>query len=88
MSDESGAYMGRAACGHVVAVIVDMPEHRDHVSKEIARWVRSGLIIEHTTVSLARPQIIPSEHKACMEAQKQARKAKRAAKNSLQGSLV
>lgn len=62
MSDTDPAYMGREACGHVVAVMVDNPAHKRDTAREIARWIRDGLTIERGTVAEAREALYLRKH--------------------------
>lgn len=55
MSESRPSYGGRCpGCNHVVALMVDDPEYRNDVAKEIAKWIRHGLIIERFTVGEGR----------------------------------
>jgi len=57
MSDESKAYMGRRACGCVVALSTDNLPARE-VKSVLKGWMQSGLTVEVTTVGEARPQMV------------------------------
>ena len=48
------AYVGRAQCGCVRAVIVDDPDTRRLTARETARWIRDGLAVERLTVEAVR----------------------------------
>ena len=60
MSDSTPCYVGRspAACGHIVAAIVDdsaeRPAWKREVASTLAGWVRDGLAVERTTVGAAK----------------------------------
>lgn len=60
---EPMAYVGRAACGCVVAVTVDDPIFTRQTAKEVGKWIRSGLNVERMTVEAARPLITRCPHK-------------------------
>ena len=51
------AYVGRAKCGCVRAAVVDLNEHRVETAKAVARYVRSGYVVEHVTVSKAQEML-------------------------------
>ena len=42
-------YLGFAPCGCMKAIIVDVntPERKRDTAKEIAKWIRAGLSIQH-----------------------------------------
>lgn len=48
------AYIGRAECGCVVAVTVNMADHPKDVAKDVAEWIRDGLSIEGHTIEEVR----------------------------------
>ena len=48
------AYVGRAECGCVVAITVNMLDHKRDVAKTVAEWVRDGLSIEGMTIEAVR----------------------------------
>jgi hypothetical protein len=56
MSRENvAAYIGKCpGCKQVIAATVDAPEYRDDVAKDVAEWIRDGLIVERSTVGEAR----------------------------------
>ena len=54
MSDEPMAYVGRAACGCIRAVIVDLPSDPSLTARETARMIESGLIVERITCEAVR----------------------------------
>lgn len=54
-TDDTPAWIARdPRCGHNLLVMVDSPEHRREVAKEIADCIRHGLVPERVTVSQAR----------------------------------
>ncbi len=48
------AYIGRAACGCVVAAVVDDKSDPNMVSEHVAEFVKGGLIVERQTVGYVR----------------------------------
>ena len=59
---EHGCYVGIKSCGCAVAAIVDTPEDRKHTAKEVAKWMREGLVIERRSVEWARANLTPCKH--------------------------
>lgn len=59
---EDMAYIARKSCGCIVAAAVDMPEHRKHVAKEIAKWIKDGLILERVTCQYVRDNMKKCKH--------------------------
>jgi hypothetical protein len=57
MSEQDKAYMGRKACGCVVALSTDARPARE-VKATLKGWMREGLAVEITTVEKARPQMV------------------------------
>lgn len=47
MSEATHAYIGRARCGCVRSVTVDLPDEPDWVGRTVAETIRSGLTVEH-----------------------------------------
>lgn len=69
MSDDTPAYLGRVAgCGCAVAATVADPDadvgHQATILREVAKWQRSGLVIERTTVEEARAAVRRCPHVA------------------------
>jgi len=63
MSDETPCYIGRIpACGCVVAVVVDEPEHAKSTAKDVAGFIRDGLAVERMTVDEARAALKFCDH--------------------------
>jgi hypothetical protein len=56
MSDESRpCYAAKCSgCGHVVGLTLDEPQYRKDVAKQIAKWIRRGLVIERMTAKEGR----------------------------------
>ena len=55
MSQE--AYITRhAACGKIMAAIVDNPQHKREVAKEVGNWIRSGDSVERMELEQVRKQ--------------------------------
>ena len=48
------SYVGRKTCGCIVAAIIDDPDHRKEVAKEIAAWIKDGLTVERVTNDYVR----------------------------------
>ena len=59
----SFSYIGRKHCGCLVAAMVDDPEHKKDIAKEIAKWIRDGLIIERVTTEYVRENFKYCSHK-------------------------
>ena len=47
-------YIGRKPCGCIVFAIIDNPDHKHDVAKELGRCVRAGLAIERVTAEYVR----------------------------------
>jgi hypothetical protein len=67
MTDLTPAYIGRVnGCGCTVAATVADPNadvgHQATILREVAKWQRSGLVIERTTVEAARAAIRRCPH--------------------------
>jgi hypothetical protein len=45
------SYIGRAACGCVVAVTVDDPTDRKHTGQRVAEFIVDGLVIERMSAA-------------------------------------
>ncbi len=55
MSEPMVYYGKTTCCDHIVTVWVDDEStHRKDMSREIARWVRDGLTVEHATLAAFR----------------------------------
>lgn len=56
MDDESRpCYMGRCpGCNNVIALTLDMPEYRKDVARDVAEWIRDGLVVERSTAREGR----------------------------------
>jgi hypothetical protein len=56
MTDESRpCYAAQCTgCGHVTGLILDEPQYREDVAKQIAEWIRYGLVIERMTAKEGR----------------------------------
>lgn len=53
MNESTGmAYIGRKSCGCVVCAYLDKAPKRE-VAKEVAKWIKWGLDVEHVTVEYA-----------------------------------
>jgi len=50
----SMTYIGRKPCGCIRFAMVDNPEHKREVAKEIAHAIRDGLAIERVTTEYVR----------------------------------
>lgn len=50
----TGAYAGRADCGCIRSVVVDLPSDPSLTAREMARMIRRGLAVERTTVEAIR----------------------------------
>lgn len=48
------AYIAKAPCGCLVAVSVDSQEHKKDVAKDIAGFIKDGLIIERHPIEEVR----------------------------------
>lgn len=48
------AYVGRAPCGCVQLLMVDMPDFRKDTAKSVAEAIREGLSIERITIEESR----------------------------------
>lgn len=59
MASEQMAYVARCACGAVVAAVIDDPNYRRDTAREVAAWIRGGLVVERMTVDEAREQWRP-----------------------------
>ena len=47
MSESTDTYIAvKPTCGHMVACIVDIPDHARDTAKEVAAWIKDGLRIE------------------------------------------
>lgn len=53
-NEPTHAYMGARPCGCACALLVDNPEHKREVAKDVASWIRSGLTIQRGTIEEAR----------------------------------
>ena len=50
MSDaEPMSYIGRKACGCIVAAVVDMQDHKKETAKAVRQFISDGLTIERVT---------------------------------------
>ena len=54
MADTSMAYIAKKSCGCLSMAIVDTPEHKIDVAKEISKAVRLGETIERVTIDVVR----------------------------------
>ena len=63
------SYIGRKPCGCVVAAVYDDPSDKKAIAKEIARWVVSGLTVEHVTHQYVRENFTECPHKVVGEQQ-------------------
>jgi hypothetical protein len=52
--DDAMAYVGRAGCGCIRAVIVDLPSDPSLTARETARMIEGGLIVERITCEAVR----------------------------------
>lgn len=49
------AYAGNCPkCSKMVAAAVDIPEHKKDTAKEVASWIRDGLLVSRMTVAEVR----------------------------------
>ena len=48
------AYIAKKPCGCIVLAVVDNPDHRRDVAKEVAKAIREGYIIERVTADYVR----------------------------------
>ena len=55
---EDFSYIGRKSCDCVVCAIVDMPDHKGDVAREVARWIKEGLTVERVTLDYAREHFV------------------------------
>ncbi len=46
---ESECFVAYASCGHIVAAVVDNPEHRSDTAKTVAKWIKDGLRVNKAT---------------------------------------
>ena len=58
MSKNTHAYVAKAPCGCLVAVMVDSEENKKDVAKEIAGFIRSGLTIERHLIADVRKMVL------------------------------
>ena len=59
---DSMCYIGRKACGCVVCAAVDVPEHRKHTARYLAKWARDGLTIERMPIEEVRKRLMRCPH--------------------------
>lgn len=65
------AYIGRKPdCGCVVAIIVDMPEYKKDVAKQVAEFIRDGLEIERVDLDAGKQELHSCPHGKVSSAQK------------------
>lgn len=50
----SYSYISRQPCGCLTVAIVDNPEHRRDVAKEVAKAIRNGEVVERVTSESVR----------------------------------
>jgi len=50
------AYVGRCKCNHIVAAILDRPERKREVAKEVATMIKEGLTVERVDSEVVRVQ--------------------------------
>ncbi len=50
----SMTYVGRKSCGCVTMLVLDTPEHKREVAKEVAQVIRLGERLEHLTTEEVR----------------------------------
>jgi len=58
----SMSYVGRKDCGCMVAAIVDDPQDRRDVAKQVGEWIRHGLTIEWVDVEVVRRELHRCSH--------------------------
>jgi hypothetical protein len=54
MSELTPCFVALCKCGGWIAVAVDEPRYIKHNAKEVASWIRDGLIVEKRTVGQIR----------------------------------
>lgn len=52
------AYVAKKPCGCICSAVVDEPNHKRDVAKDVAEWIREGLTIEHVTVQHVRENFV------------------------------
>ncbi len=50
-------YVGIKACGCMVAVVYDDPEHKDHTADAVARFVVDGYRVERLPIETSRSKL-------------------------------
>ena len=50
------AYIARESCGAITGAIVDEPQYKKDIAKEIAHWIREGCTVEHTDGEIVRQE--------------------------------
>ena len=60
---ESMAYIGRRPCGCIVFAIMDNPEHRKDVARELGKAIREGLTVERVAAEVVRQSTFGCCHK-------------------------
>ena len=53
---EQWAYVSRHSCGHIIAIMVDTPDHRRDVAKFCGAEIRTGGTLEHITLAEFRKE--------------------------------
>lgn len=68
---EYESYIGRKSCGCIVLAIVDDPDHKKDIAKEIAKAIKGGLTIERVTCQYVRENMkrCPHEEKTKIQHQ-------------------
>lgn len=55
MTADSMSYIGRCkGCGRIVAAVLDNPDHAKSVAKDVASFIRDGLIVERVESQVVR----------------------------------
>ncbi len=52
------AYIAKKPCGCVTAVTVDLPDHPDWTSHDVADFIKSGRSVERVTIAEARQTLL------------------------------
>ncbi len=61
-SDTTPCYIGRKACGCIVAACVDSPGFENDTALTIGGWVREQLAVERVTVAAVRGLALGCQH--------------------------
>jgi len=56
IGEATHAYIGRKACGCIVAAVLDTPGYPKRAAKEVAKFIRDGLTVERVENSVVRAE--------------------------------